>query len=75
LRYPAIYHTALRAYQDNKMLVGIDARHSHSPTRHLIAVRLTFRQRRTDIIERYQCLIDVTDVFPFLVSPLTLVFD
>jgi hypothetical protein len=75
LRYPPIYHTAMQAYRENKMLVGIDARQSPSATRRVVAVRLTFRQRRTDIIERYHCLVDVTDVFPFLVSPLTVVYD
>ena len=75
LRYPPIYHTAMKAYREHKTLMGIDARHTHSTSRRVVSVRLTFRQHPTDIIERYHCLVDVTDVFPFLASPLTIVYD
>jgi hypothetical protein len=36
---------------------------------------LVFRDRRTDVVERYQCLVDVTDRFPFLAAPLSQVYD
>jgi hypothetical protein len=75
LRYPPIYHTVMQAYRQGKRLVSVDGRHSHSASRRLVAVRLTFRHRHTEIIERYHCVVDVTDLFPFLASPLTLVYD
>lgn len=74
LRYPPLYHAVTQAYGDGKMLVGIHARHSHSGDRRLVSVGLAFRHRRTDITERYQCVVDVTG-FPFLVSGLELTFE
>jgi PatG C-terminal len=75
LRYPPLYRVRADAYRDNKTLIDVEARHSHSSNRRLVAVRLTFRDRRTDVVERYQCLVDVTDRFPFLAAPLTQVYD
>jgi hypothetical protein len=75
LRYPPIYHAVRQALRDGKVLVGIDAQHSHAADRRLVSVRLTVRHPRTDITERYQCLADVTEVFPFLVTGLQPVYD
>jgi hypothetical protein len=75
LRYPAIYHAVAQAYREGKWLVSIDGRHRHSTHRRLVAVRLTFRHGRSEITERYQCLVDVTDEFPFLTSPLIRVYE
>jgi PatG C-terminal len=75
LRYPQIYRAVSEAYRDNKVLVGIQTRHSHSQTRRLVTVAVTFRHRHTDITERYQCLVDVTEVFPFLVTSLQPTFE
>lgn len=75
LRYPPLYRLTADANADNKALVDAQARHAHSSNRRLIAVRLVFRGRRTDLVERYQCLVDVTDRFPFLAAPLGVVYD
>jgi hypothetical protein len=76
LRYPNVYHAVLQAYREGKMLVGVDARHSHhAGARRVVSVRLTFRHHRTDVTERYHCLVDVTEVFPFLVTRLQPTFD
>jgi len=75
LRYPPLYRVRADAYRENKTLIDVEARHSHSSNRRLVAVRLVFRDRRTDVVERYQCLVDVTDRFPFLAAPLTQVYD
>jgi hypothetical protein len=75
LRYPPVYHMTTQALNEGKTLVGVDARHAHSSGRRLVAVRLVFRSRRTELVERYQCLVDVTDLFPFLVSPLSPTYD
>lgn len=74
LRYPAIYHAVRQAEGDGKVLVGVDARHSHSADRRVVAVRLTVRQPRTDLTEHYQCLVDVTEPFPFLIAGLQPVY-
>lgn len=75
LRYPPLYRVTADAYKDNKALVDVEARRSPSSNRRLVAVRLVFRGRRTDVVERYQCLVDVTDRFPFLAAPLSPVYD
>lgn len=74
LRYPAIYHAVRQAQRDGKVLVGVDARHSHSADRHMVAVRLTVRNPQTDLTEHYQCLVDVTEPFPFLITGLQPVY-
>jgi hypothetical protein len=74
LRYPAIYHAVRQAEADGKVLAGVDARHSHSADRHVVAVRLTVRSPRTDLTEHYQCLVDVTESFPFLITGLQPVY-
>jgi hypothetical protein len=74
--YPAIYHAIRQANRDGKVLVGADARHSHSADRRMVSVRLTVRHPRTDLTERYQCLVDVTEpVFHFLVTGLQPAYD
>ena len=76
LRYSQLYHLVFKAQQEHKSLLGVEVRASASPGgRQLVAIRLVFRERRTDVVERYQCLIDVTDRFPFLAASLTAVYD
>jgi len=75
LRYPPIYHMTISALSQGKSLVGVDARHAHNSGRRLVTVQLVFRSRRTDLTERYQCLVDITDLFPFLVRPLSPIYD
>lgn len=75
LRYPQLYRLAAQADADEKSLTEVQLRRSPGATRKVVAVRLVFRTRRTDMVERYQCLVDVTDRFPFLSSPLSPVYD
>ncbi|MHB9856606.1 hypothetical protein ACSYGO_46270 [Streptomyces krungchingensis] len=76
LRYLQMYHLVYRARCESKVFLGLDSREMSSPgTRQLVAVRLGFRDRRTDVVEQYQCVVDVTDRFPFLASALTSVYD
>lgn len=75
LRYPALYRVAADAHRDNKMLVDVLARRTQGKERKLVAVRLLFRGRRTDLLERYQCIVDVTDRFPFLSSSISQIYD
>jgi hypothetical protein len=68
--YRQAYRAVAQAKREDKMLVDIAAQHSHSTTRRLVAIDFVLRHRRTDITERYQCLVDVTEVFPFLATGL-----
>jgi hypothetical protein len=75
VRYPPVYHAVMQAHSEGKILSAVDTGHSHSGNRRVASVRLTFRHRRTEITERYQCLVDVTEVFPFLVTTLHPTYD
>jgi hypothetical protein len=75
LRYPPMYRVAADAHRNSKSLVDVQVRRGPSGARRLVAVRMVFHARRTDVVERYQCLVDVTYRFPFLAAPLTQVYD
>ena len=76
LRYPQIYHLVYDAQRDGATLIGVDVRPAFSGgDRRTIDVRFSLRHARTHVIERYRCRVDTTDVFPFLASPLTLIYD
>jgi hypothetical protein len=75
LRYPALYRATLQALDDGKALVGVEARPTPSGDRRLVSVRLIFRDRRTQIVERYGCSVDVTGEFCFLATPLSTTYD
>jgi hypothetical protein len=74
-RYSELYQAVWQAQRDGKTLVAVEAQHSHSADRRLVSVRLVFRQPRTDISEQYECLVDVTEVFPYIVRGLRAVYD
>jgi hypothetical protein len=76
LRYPALYEIAAQAFAKEMSLVTIDARRGAAGwPRRIVEVWLIFRGRRDDVVEQYRCRVDVTEVFPFLVSPLEPTFD
>jgi len=75
LRYPALYRLAADARREDKALLDVHVRRMPSGSRRLVAVRLVFRGRRTDVVERFQCVVDVTDRFPFLSTSLSQVYD
>jgi len=75
LRYPRFYSAILAGRREGKALASVEALPAASTDRRMVAVRATLRNRRTDIIERYRCLVDVTEVFPFLVTSLELTYD
>jgi len=75
LRYPQFYSAILAGRREGKTLASVEAFPAASTERRVIAVRATLRNRHTDIIERYRCLVDVTEVFPFLVSSLERTYD
>jgi hypothetical protein len=76
LRYPALYAVAAQASAKEMSLATIDVRRSAAGgARRVVEVRLVFRGRRDHSVEQYRCRVDVTEVFPFLISPLELTFD
>jgi hypothetical protein len=75
LRYPQLYHLTFRLLREGKALIGVDAHSGFDRGRRLVVVRLVFRDQHTHLVERYQCTVDVTDLFPFLTASLSQTFD
>jgi hypothetical protein len=76
MRYPAIYTTATEAYGRNCSLSSVDVRLSQlSSTRNIVEVIFCFRNRNTDVTEKYFVRVDVTEKFPFLVTKMSPYFD
>jgi hypothetical protein len=75
VRYPAIYHTTASAVRDGKALLGVDSHPTPGGDRRLVSVHLSFRDRRTQLVERFACVVDATDEFCFLVRPLSPSYD
>ena len=72
LRYPGIYALAADAFGRNQSLTGVAVRSSGlSGTRHIVEVIFSFTHRATDVVERSFVRVDVTELFPFLVSKLS----
>ena len=72
LRYPAIYAQAIEAYGDNSGLVSIDVVPSRlSGARKIVDVVFSFRNRATDVNSDFFVRVDVSDLFPFIVSKLS----
>jgi hypothetical protein len=75
LKYPAVYALTWNARSHGQHLIDVSARQSDRGGRRLVAVRFTFRDRQTHLVERYQCQVDTTDLFCFKATPLTLTYD
>ncbi|MEM9216686.1 MAG: hypothetical protein AAGD25_20345 [Cyanobacteria bacterium P01_F01_bin.150] len=73
LRYQDIYNFTLEQYQSNIALYKIDVQLSPlsaSGTRAIVEVIFTYRDRSNDIKTEYYVAVDVSGMFPFLVSQL-----
>jgi len=76
VRYPDIYTRTAQAHLDNKTLARVESKVSRlSGARRLVDVILTYRDRRSDVLEKYFARVDVTEEFVFLVSKLSPYFD
>jgi hypothetical protein len=70
-RYPAIYATTTELHGRNFSLTGVDARPSRlSGIRNIVDVVFSYTHRQTGVTEQYFVRVDVTEVFPFLVTRL-----
>ena len=76
VRYPAIYHAATEMFARNASLTAIDVRTSAlSGTRRVVDVVFSYTDRGTGVIEKRFCRVDVTEEFPFLVTPMSPYYD
>jgi hypothetical protein len=76
VRYPSIYATAAAAYGRNASLSAIDSVPSRlSGARKIVDVIFSYTQRETGVVEKYFTRVDVTEEFPFLVTPMSPYYD
>ncbi len=76
VRYPAIYANAAEAHGRNLSLSGIEVRPSRlATTERIVDVILAYTHRETDVTEKFFVRVNVTSMFPFLVSKLAPYFD
>lgn len=76
VRYPGIYAKAAEAYGQSCSLTGVVVRSSSlSITRKIVDVIFSYRNRQTDVTEKYFVRVDVTEEFPFLVTKMSPYFD
>jgi hypothetical protein len=69
LRYQRIYSATLEAYGRNESLSSIEVRPAAlRGTRRLVDVVFSYTDRSTDVTQRYGVRVDVTELFPFLVT-------
>lgn len=76
VRYPRIYTTVAEEQDRNASLDGISARQSPlSQTRRIVDVIFSFRHRQTDVVNKYLARVDVDDMHPFLMTPISPYYD
>jgi hypothetical protein len=75
-RYPAIYAVAAEAHQRNFFLTGVEVRPSRlSGIRNIVDVIFSDTNRQTDVTEQHFVRVDVTEMFPFLVTRMQSFFE
>lgn len=76
MRYPAIYSTVADAFSRNLSLTAVDVHPSRlSGVRKISDVIFCFRDRQTDVVEKFFVRVDVAEKFPFLVTKMTPYYD
>ena len=76
VRYDEIYHRTQSMQDENYSLTAIDVRLSRlSGTRKIVDVIFTYENRTNRAIQQWFTRVDVTEEFPFLVSPMQQYFE
>lgn len=72
VRYHRVYHLVFEQLSNNCFLSAIESKYSRlSGVRKILDIIFSFRNRNTDVEERYFVRVDVTEEFPFLVNKLS----
>lgn len=76
MRYPRIYTRAAEQFAQDFSLTRVEMRASTlSGTRNIVEVIFSYTDRKTDFTEKFCVRCDVTEEFPFLVTPLSEYYD
>lgn len=76
VRDPAIYARVAQAFRENCSLTSVEVLPSPlSDTRKIVDVIFSFTDRRTNVLDKSRVRVDVTEKWPFLVTPLSPYYD
>jgi hypothetical protein len=76
VRYPAIYAKAAEEFARDFSMTAVDVLASSlGVTRRIVDVIFSFTGRQTDFTEKFFVRVDVTEMFPFLVTKLSPYYD
>jgi hypothetical protein len=76
VRYDEIYHRTQAAQDENYSFTGVDVRPSRlGGTRKIVDVICSYENRANRAIQKWFVRVDVTEEFPFLVSPMQQYFE
>jgi hypothetical protein len=76
VRYDEIYHTTQKLQEENYSFTGVEVRPSSvSDTRTVLDVIFSYENRKNRAIQKWFARVDVTEQFPFLVTPLQEYFE
>jgi len=76
VRYPAIYNQATESFARNMSLTAVDVRPSRlSGTRKIVDVIFSYTSRQTEVTEKYFVRVDVSEMWPFLVTRMSPYYD
>jgi hypothetical protein len=76
VRYPAIYANTAEAFGRNLSLTAVEVQVSRlSGTRKIVDVTFSYRNRNTDVTEKFFVRVDVAEEFPFLVTKMSPYYD
>jgi hypothetical protein len=76
VRYERIFAVVAEQQRQNASLAGIEVRQSPlSGVRRIVDVIFSFTNRETDVTEKYFLRVDVTELHPFLMTPLSTYYE
>lgn len=76
VRYDEIYHRTQALQEENYSFIGIEVQHSHlSGIRKVVDVIFSYENRANRSPQKWFVRVDVTEEFPFLVSPMQEYFE
>ncbi|MBL8209320.1 MAG: hypothetical protein JNK87_01335 [Bryobacterales bacterium] len=76
MRYAGIYANAAQQFAREFALTSLDVRPSPlSGARDIVDVIFAYTNRKTDFVEKFSARVDVTELFPFLVTKLSPYYD
>jgi PatG C-terminal len=76
VRYPAYYEKTAEMNDRDFSLTGVEIRPSRlSGTRKIVDCIFSYTNRKSDFEEKWFCRVDVTEIFPFLVTKMSQFYD